>query len=131
MNKFGTGRNSIQAQLNPNNSMSLKKDRDYIRRIIQESKEQRSSSVNGDIQDVKSDNKLKWDQQENRFTRKPPEMREGPSKDHKATLNYLEEQRSKSHRLQDVYQRRIGSSDQAYGEGPYAPYSPLDASEKY
>ena len=81
VSSFGKGRNSIQAQLNPNNSLSLKKDREYIRRIIQESKEQRSSSVNGDIHDGKPDNRLKWDQQENRFTRKPPEMRDGPSKD--------------------------------------------------
>ena len=49
MSKFGMGRNSIQAQLTPNElSMSMKKDRDYIRNITKETKEYRSMSVSGD-----------------------------------------------------------------------------------
>ena len=41
---FGTGRNSIQVQLGQDNTASLKKDREYIRRIIQDSKEHRAMS---------------------------------------------------------------------------------------
>ena len=60
VSKFGTGRNSIQAQLGTNDSTALKRDRDYIRRIIQDSKEQRSQSVTADS--PKQENKLIWDQ---------------------------------------------------------------------
>ena len=44
-------------------------------------------SVSGDspVQETK----LKWDQQENRFTKKPLGVREEPSKDDNATRNYL------------------------------------------
>ena len=40
LSKFGKGRDSVQSQLDDfDKSLSLKRDRDYIRRIIQESKE--------------------------------------------------------------------------------------------
>ena len=70
MSKFGTGRNSIQAQMSGNDdTLSLKKDRDYIRRIIQESKEsprKRANSINGDDIEAaspKDESKLKWNKE--------------------------------------------------------------------
>ena len=113
MSKFGTGRNSIQAQISGNDdSMSLKKDRDYIRRIIQESKDnqtKRANSMNGDgdvdISSPKEESKLKWNKEQNRFTKKG-EGREGPSKDHSQTVNYLAQQREKT-ALQKAYERKL------------------------
>ena len=73
--------------------MSLKKDRDYVRRVIQESKEHLSHSGSQAGESPHYDqpeSKLKWNKQENRITRKN-EAREQPSKDHRQTLNYLAE----------------------------------------
>ena len=72
--------------------MQLKRDRDYIRRVIQESKEA-ASSPGGD-----ADSKLKWNKQENRITWKAS-VRDGPSKDHDSALNYLNEQRNRKQHM--------------------------------
>ena len=80
---------------NQDSSLSLKKDRDYVRRVIQESKEHLSNSGSQAGESPHYDqpeSKLKWNKQENRFTRKT-KAREEPSKDHRQTLNYLAEQR--------------------------------------
>ena len=41
-----------------------------------------------DISSPKEESKLKWNKEQNRFTKKG-EGREGPSKDHSQTVNYL------------------------------------------
>ena len=49
LSKFGTGKNSIQAMLQQtagDDSTEIKRDRDYIRRIIQESKEKKAAGEN-------------------------------------------------------------------------------------
>lgn len=104
MGAFGKGRNSIQAQLSGGqlleDSIKLKRDREYIRRIIKDSKSpSRVSSINGDIElSPKEETKLKWNRQENRFTHKTENVREGPSKDHDEAVYFLEVQRLQKER---------------------------------
>ena len=104
VSSFGKGRNSVKQQLTAgqlDDSIKLKRDRDYIRRIIQESKKpSRRNSFEGDIEEdiPKEESRLKWNRQENRFTSKPENVREGPSKDHDEAVYFLEVQRLQKER---------------------------------
>ena len=57
LSKFGKGSNSVHAQVGQDDQAALKRDREYIRRIIKESKVQRAQSQNGDSPRT---DKLKW-----------------------------------------------------------------------
>ena len=107
---FGKGRNSVKVQLTDGqleDTIKLKRDREYIRRIIKDSKKtSRFNSEDGDIADEcpKEESKLKWNRQENRFTHRPEHVREGPSKDHDEAKYFLEVRRLQKEREKDGYQ---------------------------
>jgi len=58
--------------------------------------------------------KLRWNLQENRITSKAGGVRAGPSKDHSAAINYLEDQRSRHYRL-GSQNERLGNEAAGYG----------------